>query len=321
MSHFTVLVATKGNTEKQLEEALQPFHEYECTGIKDKYVERVVCDDYSEEEFNNDTIPCFVKESGEVYCTRYDRVKAEPFFKRSGLGVGSNDELVLPDWLSEKDIPANEYYSSFLEYLKDWCGIDVDGEYYDYEDGVLYTYTNPNKKWDWWMIGGRWSDKLIKKDGTRCDSAIKQDIDFDAMKKASVDLKLPDYKLAQQAFAGEDFTSWYDLLSDKSMSRDEARELYHSQPAIKRFKKAFDSPFASAEDFNMSESEFIKDAEFAGVSTFAVLFDGKWIEKGDMGWWGCVSNEKEKSEWRDTFLTALDHIPDDYCLTVVDCHI
>jgi len=36
MSHFTVLVVT--DTAEELEAALQPFHEYECTGIEDEYV-------------------------------------------------------------------------------------------------------------------------------------------------------------------------------------------------------------------------------------------------------------------------------------------
>lgn len=36
MSHFTVLVLHKKFEE--LDAILQPFHEYECTGIKDQYV-------------------------------------------------------------------------------------------------------------------------------------------------------------------------------------------------------------------------------------------------------------------------------------------
>ena len=44
MSHFTVLVVT--DRPEQLEPALQPFHEYECTGIEDQYVEFI---DESEE--------------------------------------------------------------------------------------------------------------------------------------------------------------------------------------------------------------------------------------------------------------------------------
>ena len=39
MSHFAVLVITEQEPiDDVLSAALQPFHEYECTGIDDKYV-------------------------------------------------------------------------------------------------------------------------------------------------------------------------------------------------------------------------------------------------------------------------------------------
>lgn len=39
MSHFTVAVFT--NENKSVEELLAPFHEFECTGINDEYVQDV----------------------------------------------------------------------------------------------------------------------------------------------------------------------------------------------------------------------------------------------------------------------------------------
>ena len=39
MSHFAVLVVTdQYPSDEVLTETLQPWHEYECTGIKDQYV-------------------------------------------------------------------------------------------------------------------------------------------------------------------------------------------------------------------------------------------------------------------------------------------
>ena len=38
MSHFTVAVVLPEYTKESLEQALQPFHEYECTGVKDEDV-------------------------------------------------------------------------------------------------------------------------------------------------------------------------------------------------------------------------------------------------------------------------------------------
>lgn len=54
---------------------------------------------------------------------------------------------------------------------------------------------------------------------------------------------------------------------------------------------------------------------------FAMVKDGQWLERGEMGWWACVSNEKDKDMFEQEFTAALDSVPDDHWLTVVDCHI
>jgi hypothetical protein len=47
----------------------------------------------------------------------------------------------------------------------------------------LYDNTNPNGKWDWYSLGGRWSDFFkIKNKETCLDCALKKDIDFEGMK-------------------------------------------------------------------------------------------------------------------------------------------
>ncbi len=44
--------------------------------------------------------------------------------------------------------------------------------------GNLYSTSNPNGKWDYWVIGGRW-DKLLKiKDGEVTNTARVKDVDF-----------------------------------------------------------------------------------------------------------------------------------------------
>src|SRR5699024_9687342 len=44
----------------------------------------------------------------------------------------------------------------------------------------------------------------------------------------------------------------------------------------------------------------IKDiANLNELKTFAVLKDGQWYEKGEMGWFGMSSNDKEKRDWHN----------------------
>lgn len=54
-------------------------------------------------------------------------------------------------------------------------------------------------------------------------------------------------------------------------------------------------------------------------TTFAIVKDGKWIEKGKMGWWACVSDEDKN--WDKKFKKIWDSIKDDELVSLYDCHI
>lgn len=49
------------------------------------------------------------------------------------------------------------------------------------EEGKFGYYTNPNAQFDWYQIGGRWSNQLLTKDGRRCNFAALKDINWEAM--------------------------------------------------------------------------------------------------------------------------------------------
>jgi len=44
------------------------------------------------------------------------------------------------------------------------------------ENDEVYSDYNPNAKWDYFYVGGRWRDMILLKNGRRCDQAQKQDI-------------------------------------------------------------------------------------------------------------------------------------------------
>lgn len=52
------------------------------------------------------------------------------------------------------------------------------GYIYNKELDAYGFYSNPNAKWDWWEIGGRWHNELRLKQGERCDQAQVRDVDF-----------------------------------------------------------------------------------------------------------------------------------------------
>ena len=60
---------------------------------------------------------------------------------------------------------------------------------------------------------------------------------------------------------------------------------------------------------------------FSVFETFAVITpDGEWHEKAKMGWWACVSDEKEN--WNDGYYNAfIKNADPELTIAIVDCHI
>lgn len=42
-----------------------------------------------------------------------------------------------------------------------------------------------DRKWDWWCVGGRWSEWLLHVDGRRVDSLLRSELDMEGMLEAS----------------------------------------------------------------------------------------------------------------------------------------
>lgn len=62
-------------------------------------------------------------------------------------------------------------------------------------------------------------------------------------------------------------------------------------------------------------------ANFDELQTHAVLKDGNWYERGEMGWWGVVHNEKDSSKWDEELKKLIAGLPDDTLISIYDCHI
>lgn len=89
--------------------------------------------------------------------------------------------------------------------------------------------------------------------------------------------------------------------------------------------------FYSREDLNYlkklkaegrCDQALIKDiSNVEEISVFAVVKDGKWYERGKMGWFAVVSDEKDKDAWSEEVKQLLATLPPDTLLTMYDCHI
>lgn len=266
MSHFSVLVA--GDVEKQL----APYHEYECTGVFDEYVEAEDITENLKHEFQNQS----EYESFEKFVEYYEG----PFRVFNSYQEAVN-------------------YSSKLDPLFVFAVKSKDAE--DIE--TVYRFTNPSAKWDWFVIGGRWSNFLLAKDGKRYDSLKKKDIDFEGMVQDA----------AKQA--EKDYDAFQELLEKQNVT--DPKEL--DSEALFQFYQEQGKMFLREEFDGVSKNEYIKKAKDAAIMTFAFVKDGVWHEKAEMGWFAVTCNEKQ--DWPEIFNDLLESVDDEETLTVVDCHI
>lgn len=186
------------------------------------------------------------------------------------------DEMLEPFW--EGDGSQDENWPNFIKSADD-----------DY-------YYNPDAKWDWYVIGGRWQNRLKVKEG--CEyfnlntSIHAQDvpgwtntchvssIDFEGMRAKKLEDLTPYEKVAKEGWWKEEY-----------------------------FRKMYPT-----------EAEYIeRETTF---TTYAVLTpDGEWIALGEMGWWGFSSDTpEEQREWDRNYHKFFEQFADCY-ITVVDCHI
>lgn len=64
------------------------------------------------------------------------------------------------------------------------------------------------------------------------------------------------------------------------------------------------------------------DTESLGaIIPFAILHDGEWIERGKMGWFASVADEKPAINWFTEASKILASLDPDTIVTAVDCHI
>ncbi len=152
------------------------------------------------------------------------------------------------------------------------------------KDG-LYWLNNPNAKWDWWVEGGRWDGWLVKKNGERCNRCLVKEVDFEGMKRAEI----------------EDHSKYYD--KEITEAKEQKREPF----------------FWGFEDTPTKEEWMAKFKPW--ICPYAVLHEGEWMEKGEMGWWGIDNPHCADEEWDEKFQEFIKELDPETEIAIVDCHI
>ena len=190
-------------------------------------------------------------------------------------------------------------------------------------NGDLYSTYNPNSKWDWYLIGGRFSDGLELTD-EGIDEAIKS-YDHGWFGQASEEEQIEYVKYADSAPIK--YIKWFTPLSQEEKDKlrrwweinVEGDELRNGEEKDKYF---FWNPEWFKRRYKDADT-YIKLKEM--ITFFAVITpDGKWYAPSNMGWWACTDGEPEDElrwdlEFYDKFIEP--NLNSDLICTVVDCHI
>lgn len=159
------------------------------------------------------------------------------------------------------------------------------------------------------------------------DSLMKKHIDIEGMRNEAEQKAAEQYdkviKIIGHLPVNETWESLVEKVKNETMTIEDAREFYRNQPRIKALRESDDKDmvWVEADDFLISREQYLTNARNSALSTFAVIKDGKWYEKGEMGWWAIVSNAKEQSDWDAEFSKLFDEASDDTLFSIYDCHI
>lgn len=148
---------------------------------------------------------------------------------RKYLAFFDKTDEVKETWEKYED----KYENSIEKFARKYHG------YVKTDDGKFGYWENPNAKWDWYQVGGRYKDRLVTKDGKVCDEARLDELDLKSM-----------LKQRQQ-----DYAETY----------DEAARHGHKMDFIYGIQKG------------ESKADYVARARPLGC--FAVLFEGQWYER------------------------------------------
>ena len=156
-------------------------------------------------------------------------------------------------------------------------------------DGEKTTY-NPKSKWDWYSIGGRWSDgnNIIQIK----DFKLYDDLDDDTIAL---------YKRAWDSFEGK-----------CELSEEDTKAIFGEFRMWNN--KYYLDRYGTCENYIKAMSSHIP---------YAFVDANGWYEKGQMGWFGCDNATQESiedyTEFAEKYFTAEEN--QNKYIVWVDCHI
>ena len=231
------------------------------------------------------------KAVSEVLAPYDENMRVEPYIYKTKAELIADGKVRKERYSKETDI--QDYMKPYLEATTDEELYeleieDLEEDEIDANGNELSTY-NPKSKWDWWQIGGRFTDK----DYTQLRDFILYD-------------KLSDKELALYTRAWESFCGKCELDEEDIEALWDGFRMWNNQYYLDRYG-TFDN--------------YIR--EIASNIPYAFVDKNGWYEKGSMGWWGCddatVDSINNYMEFAEQYFKAEEN--QNKYIVWVDCHI
>lgn len=178
--------------------------------------------------------------------------------------------------------------NGYLEIYEDDFGDEVKKHIYGYAT---------NAKWDWYILGGRWSGILPLKDNTVSDQTVLSNLNFDNFKK--------DVYEKSKRF-------WEVVVEGDELKDGETQDDFFNYYKESYYK----NQYGNKENYAKEQASF---------RTYALLIDDEWFEPGEMGWFGIsdttMNTQQEYNKLFVEKLTELSKTSPDADVYLIDCHI
>jgi hypothetical protein len=350
MSHFTVtlkisaarLEKHSSNLESAVAEMLAPYQENNMGDCPKEFLKFNDVTEEHEEKYKTDKCDRVRLPNGDVLSAYDDRFRNKDLF--------ASERYVYPADAVRSEVPVSEVYS-FEEYVTQYCGYRKDAE-----TGRYGYWENPNRKWDWYQIGGRWSgfyplkataQRNLGKQSLLCRDEPPEAGHGDIVRAGDIDMDVVATKTRENA---EKFFGRYEaFLASGGKADNDPWDGPRSAALSYGLLRVVQGPAEAGENevaIPWSESNlrpddprrtwtdvatvverdaFLRDYIdcFCPIITYAALDDEGWHASGKMGWFGASSDEPDdKVAFRKGFVQRFikGATPDD-TLVVVDCHI
>lgn len=194
---------------------------------------------------------------------------------------------------------------------------DEDSDEVNDETGEHGYWRNPNAKWDFWSVGGRWRGLLKLIPGART-GRYSEFRDWTQEGRTDREghcdyAKVRDCNLAMNSEVYERALRFWDIyVEQEDCSEEEYKRLV---PSFCWSREYYKERFGNKQTYAVHEAAFI---------TYAfVTPDGEWHSEGDMGWWGCdnATNNSLRLYSNQLQEFLMKAVEDDLWITIVDCHI